>query len=231
MVLTSLPVIIPVSVKKTRGTAVTDATVIPKNEPDNHSRIVVTRITITILRFMIILRGSFSTLVPIRSGLIGVLSLRKIMISKIQLQTVSRSAIGKANIIQPRKLIFMPNCSNSPTATAFAGVPIIVPIPPTIAARGTPNNNDFVTPEFLPNEVINGVIAAMTIAVEAELDITIDAIIVVIIKTKRSLLGFVPEMRMENWKRRSSNFVFFIASAKKKPPIMSQITLLENVFT
>ena len=114
---------------------------------------------------------------------------------------------------------------------AFVGVPIMVPIPPTIAASGTPSNRAFVTPDFFPNEVINGVMAATTIAVAAALDIIMDVSMVVIINPNSRLLGFVPEMRTANWKKRSSNFVFFIANAKKKPPSMSQITLLEKVLT
>jgi sodium-dependent dicarboxylate transporter 2/3/5 len=104
---------------------------------------------------------------------------------------------------------------------AFVGVPIMVPIPPTIAARGTPNSKALVTPDFLPNEVIKGVMAATTIAVAAALDIIIDVNMVVIINPKSRFLGFVPEMRTANWKKRSSSFVFFIANARKKPPSIS----------
>jgi hypothetical protein len=58
-----------------------------------------------------------------------------------------------------------------------------------------------------------------------------EAIIVVVINPISSFLGFVPEIFNVNLNNASSSLVFVIAVARKKPPSMSQITLLEKVVT
>jgi len=74
-------------------------------------------------------------------------------------------------------------------------------------------------------------IDATTMAVAAVFDISMEAIIVVVIKPVSSFLGLDPEIFSVNLNKATSNFVFVIAAARKKPPSMSQITLLEKVVT
>src|SRR4051812_21551280 len=103
-------------------------------------------------------------------------------------------------------------------------------MPPTAAAIDTPNNKALFIPD-LPRDTNKGVIAATTIEVAAESDMSIAATMVVNIKAMSIFLGLVPD----TFKVRLSNFVsrpvFLIAAAIKKPPNKSQITLLENVLT
>jgi len=68
-------------------------------------------------------------------------------------------------------------------------------------------------------------------AVDAVFDMSIEAIIEVVIKPINRLLGVDPEILRVNLNNASSNLVLVIAVAMKKPPSMSQITLLENVAT
>ena len=107
---------------------------------------------------------------------------------------------------------------------------MIVAIPPREAAMGIPSNNAFEKPDFLPNEVSRGMTAAITMAVVAEFDISIEATIVVNIRPISKFLGFVPETFSVYLKSVSSNFVLVMAEARKKPPSNSQITLLEKVW-
>jgi hypothetical protein len=72
---------------------------------------------------------------------------------------------------------------------------------------------------------------AMTMAVEAVFDIIMEATMVVDINPIRRFLGFVPEIFKVNLNSALSSFVFVIADARKKPPSMSQIMLLEKVVT
>jgi hypothetical protein len=58
-----------------------------------------------------------------------------------------------------------------------------------------------------------------------------EAIIVVVINPMSSFLGLEPEILSVNLNSASSNLVLVIAAARKKPPSMSQITLLEKVVT
>jgi hypothetical protein len=74
-------------------------------------------------------------------------------------------------------------------------------------------------------------IDATTMAVAAVFDISMEAIIVVVIKPISSFLGLDPEIFSVNLNKATSNFVFVIAAARKNPPSMSQITLLEKVVT
>ena len=74
-------------------------------------------------------------------------------------------------------------------------------------------------------------IEAITIAVAAVFDINIEAIIVVNINPMSRLVGFVPATFKVNLNRASSSLVFVIAAARKNPPSISQITLLEKVVT
>ena len=125
----------------------------------------------------------------------------------------------------------MPIFSSAPTAIRFGGLPMIEPIPPVVAAIGTPNNNAFDIPDLFPSAFKRGIIEATTMAVAAVFDISMEAIIVVVIKPIRRFLGFVPEIFNVNLNNASSSFVFVIAAARKKPPSMSQITLLAKVVT
>src|SRR5258705_1758139 len=125
----------------------------------------------------------------------------------------------------------MPIFSNAPTAIRFGGLPMMVPMPPVVAAIGTPNNKAFDIPDLFPREFKSGMIEATTIAVAAVFDISMEAIIVVVIKPISSFLGLDPEIFSVNLNKATSNFVFVIAAARKKPPSMSQITLLEKVVT
>jgi len=58
-----------------------------------------------------------------------------------------------------------------------------------------------------------------------------EAIIVVVINPMRSFLGLEPEIFSVNLNNASSKPVFVIAAARKNPPSISQITLLEKVVT
>jgi hypothetical protein len=107
----------------------------------------------------------------------------------------------------------------------------MVAIPPIVAAIGIPRSSAFAKPDCFPRDKRSGMTAAKTIAVVAVLDISMEAVIVVIIKPMSRFLGFVPDIFRVNLKRVSSSFVLVIADARKKPPSISQITLLENVCT
>ena len=104
-------------------------------------------------------------------------------------------------------------------------------IPPVVAAIGTPNSNAFVKPDLFPSVFRRGMIDAITIAVAAVFDISMEATIVVVINPSGRLLDLVPEILKVNLKSASSSLVFVIAAARKKPPSMSQIMLLEKVVT
>ena len=125
----------------------------------------------------------------------------------------------------------IPIFSNAPTAIRFGGLPITEPMPPVVAAIGTPNNKAFDIPDLFPSAFNNGMIEATTIAVAAVFDISMEAIMVVVINPMSSFLGLEPEIFSVNLNNASSSLVFVIAAARKKPPSMSQITLLEKVVT
>jgi hypothetical protein len=108
---------------------------------------------------------------------------------------------------------------------------MIEPMPPVVAAIGTPNSNALDTPDLFPSAFKRGMIEATTMAVAAVFDISIDAIIVVVINPISRFLGFAPEIFNVNLNNASSSLVFVIAVARKKPPSMSQITLLAKVVT
>ena len=123
----------------------------------------------------------------------------------------------------------MPLSPNKPTAIAFGEVPIMVPIPPMVAAIEMPSNKALLSPDLL---VVNkGIRAATIIAVVAVADITIEKTIAVNMKAITMFLGFVPEIFNVSFKSCTSNLVFVIAAARKKPPSSNQITLPEKVFT
>ena len=105
------------------------------------------------------------------------------------------------------------------------------PMPPVVAAIGTPNSNAFVKPDLFPSAFKRGMIEAITMAVAAVFDISMEATIVVDINPISRFLGFVPEIFNVNLNNASSSLVFVIAAARKNPPSMSQITLLEKVVT
>ena len=122
----------------------------------------------------------------------------------------------------------MPLSPNKPTAMAFGEVPMIVPIPPMVAAIEMPSNKALFSPDLL---VVNkGIRAATIIAVVAVADITIEKTIAVNMKAITMFLGFVPEIFNVSFKSCTSNLVFVIPAAKK-PPSSNQITLPEKVFT
>jgi len=113
----------------------------------------------------------------------------------------------------------------------FGGLPMMEPMPPVVAEMGTPNSKAFDNPDLVPSVFKRGIIEAITIAVAAVFDISMEAIIVVDINPISRFLGFVPEILSVNLNNASSSLVFVIAVDKKKPPSMSQITLLEKVVT
>src|SRR5947209_18060089 len=96
-------------------------------------------------------------------------------------------------------------------------------MPPTAAAIDTPNNRALFIPD-LPRDTNKGVIAATTIEVAAESDMSIAATMEVNIKAMSIFLVLVPD----TFKVRISNFVsrhvVAIADAVKTPPHKSQIT-------
>ena len=67
--------------------------------------------------------------------------------------------------------------------------------------------------------------------VVAVFDISIEANIVVTIKPINKFLGLLPDIRNVNFNNVSSSLVFVIAEARKNPPSISQMMLLEKVFT
>src|SRR5689334_6586182 len=101
-------------------------------------------------------------------------------------------------------------------------------MPPAVDAIGIPSNSALVNPDFLPNDVSNGISAAKTMVVVAVFDNNIEATIVVVITPMNKFLGFVPAILIVNLKTAKSNFVFAIAFARKNPPSKSQIILSEN---
>jgi hypothetical protein len=105
----------------------------------------------------------------------------------------------------------------------------MVPIPPMVAAIEMPSNKALLSPDLL---VVNkGIRAATIIAVVAVADITIEKTIAVNMKAITMFLGFVPEIFNVSLKSCTSNLVFVIAAARKKPPSSNQTTLPEKVFT
>ena len=121
--------------------------------------------------------------------------------------------------------------SKAPTAIRLGGLPMMEPMPPVVAAIGTPNNNALVSPDLFPSTFRSGMMDATTMAVAAVFDINMEATIVVDINPIRRFLGFVPEIFNVYLNNDSSSLVFVIAAAIKKPPNISQITLLESVVT
>src|SRR5687767_9894078 len=109
-----------------------------------------------------------------------------------QLIAVSAVATGIPYFIQLKKSILCPEFSNIPAAIAFGGVPIMVPIPPTVAAIDIPNSKALLKPD-LPTEATRGITAATTMAAVAVFDISMDAIMVVNITAIKIFLGLVPE--------------------------------------
>ncbi len=89
-----------------------------------------------------------------------------------------------------------PIFSRLPAAMALVGLPIMVPIPPTEAARGIPTSNALENGSF-PSFFNKGITAAITIEVVAELDRIIDATMVVSMIPSRKFLGTLPDNR---WK-------------------------------
>src|SRR5436190_4254413 len=114
---------------------------------------------------------------------------------------------------------------------AFAGVPIIVAMPPAVEANGMPNTKALVTPDSLPSDISSGIIIANTIVVVAVFDNNIEAIIVAIITPINKFLGLVPAILSVNLKSATSRFVLAIALARKKPPSISHIIPSEKVLT
>ncbi len=131
----------------------------------------------------------------------GALSLTKTLISTRQLIAVSAHAMGTPYFIQSMKSMLIPAFSNAPTAMAFGGVPMMVPMPPVAAAIGMPNSKAFANPEPLPSDIRRGMMAAITMAVVAVLDMSIEATMVVNIKPMSKFLGFLPEIFNVNRKR------------------------------
>src|SRR6187200_111844 len=101
--------------------------------------------------------------------------------------------------------------SNAPTAIRFGGLPMIDPMPPVVAAIGTPNNNALLTPDLLPSAFKRGMIAAITIAVAAVFDINMEATMVVDINPISRFRGFDPEIFKVYLNNASSSLVFVIA--------------------
>src|SRR4030095_13356981 len=137
---------------------------------------------------------------------------------------------GMPYAIQCTKSILIPSFSNIPAAIAFDGVPMMVAMPPVVAATVIPNNKALVNPD-LPNELNKGISAATNIAVVAVFDMIMEATIAVSIKATRIFAGFFPEILKVSPRSFSSNFVFVMAVARKKPPNNNQMLLLEKVFT
>ena len=69
----------------------------------------------------------------------------------------------------------------------------------------------------------------MTIAVVAVFEMSIESTIVTVIRPNRTRFGSVPHTLIVRRTRSASSFVFVIADARRKPPIISQMTGLENV--
>ena len=107
----------------------------------------------------------------------------------------------------------------------------MVPIPPVVAAMGTPKRNAFVKGDCFPRDFSSGIIEAITIAVVAVFDISIEATIVVNINPISRFLGLEPDILNVNRNKASSRLVLVIAAAIKKPPSISHIILLEKVVT
>ena len=148
-----------------------------------------------------------------------------------QLIAVRTVAIGTPYFIHCRKSMGMPLFSKIPTAIALGGVPIMVPIPPVVAAMAIPKSKALVVPDSFPNDFKSGRTAAITMAVVAVLLINIDATIVVSINPISKFTGLAPENFIVNLKSASSSLVLVIAAARKNPPNINQITLLEKVCT
>src|SRR5579862_6618336 len=82
--------------------------------------------------------------------------------------------------------------ARAPAAIALGGLPIIVPIPPVVAAIGTPRRNALRAVELLPILPISGITAAITIAVVAVFDMSIEKSMVISINPNKTHFGFVP---------------------------------------
>ena len=104
---------------------------------------------------------------------------------------------------------------------------MIEPIPPVLAAIGTPNSNAFDIPDLFPSAFNRGMIEATTMAVAAVFDISMEAIIVVVINPISRFLGFVPEILNVSLNNDSSSLVFVITVENWH----EQMTPLESRFT
>src|SRR5579863_245673 len=190
---------------------------------------VITRITTTILRWLFkCFSSGFST--GVNSNSTGSLFLIYFFFSSHHPASVSISASGIPKYIQFKKLREIPLFSKAPMAMALVGLPMMVPIPPTEAAIGIPTSNALEN-VFCPRFLIRGITDAITIAVVAVLDRIMEAVMVISIIPNRILPGIFPESFIANLKRCKSIPVFVMASARKNPPINSQIMLDEKVWT
>jgi hypothetical protein len=142
---------------------------------------------------------------------------------------VRNRASGSPYATQSRKPMLSPLAARAPTAMAFGGLPRIVAIPPVVAAIGMPRMSPLATGEPFPSRASSGVSAATTIAVVAVFEISIEKTMVIIIRPKRTRRGWSPHIFSVSRMTSSSSFVLVIAFARKKPPIISQTTLLEKV--
>ncbi len=83
--------------------------------------------------------------------------------------------------------------------------------------------------DSFPKRISKGINAAITMAVVAVLEISIDATIVTIIIPNKIQRGLLLHILKVIRIRSASSRVFVMAAARKNPPSISQITLLENV--
>jgi len=126
-------------------------------------------------------------------------------------------ASGTPIIIHPKKETACPISPRTLAATAFGGVPIIVPIPPIFAANGTASTRAFLNGSR-PSKCWNrGVRSTIIIAVVAVLDMNIENKPVIIITPRRTILGCVPNGLRKAFANRTSKPCLAAAMAMSLP--------------
>src|SRR5690625_3235928 len=178
--------ITPVTVKTATGRRAASAVGTPCSGSVIQSRTVVAKVPVTI-----IIRG------PIRRGAanfisIGSASGEKNISKTIQSRKSRARAIGTPISIHSMNEIGFPRPARTLAATAFGGVPMIVPIPPIFAENGTASTTAFESffRAMLPRRY--GATIALIIAVVAVFDMNRDKSAVMRMIPSKTHLGFWP---------------------------------------
>ncbi|OPZ08244.1 MAG: hypothetical protein BWZ10_02696 [candidate division BRC1 bacterium ADurb.BinA364] len=202
----------PKVVKIMTGISATTAAGTPCKFSVSHNSTTTEKVTTTHARSQVTTSGSGKRIS--KRSLRG----RKMSSSSIQRIASRTRTIGTPKSIQRKNEIGWPSCANMLAATALGGVPIIVPMPPILAANGTARTRAFLNGSRPSNREKIGARIAIIIAVVAVLDMNIENSAVVQITPSKTMLGRVPKGLMKARARRVSSPCFVAATARMNPP-------------